>query len=188
MSHTVSELKAAHRGEEIEVWAQDEARFGLQPTIRRRWSKVGHRPAAKVNRQYQWLWSFAAVEPATGKSFFLTLPSLSGETAQIFLDEFAGACVPEGTRAVLLWDGAPAHRAKKLRVPERITIVQIPAYTPELNPSERLWPLVRETTANQAFETIDKLEDTVVERSRQLMMTEQKAISKLTNYHWLPSG
>jgi transposase len=159
----------------------------LQPSVRRRWSKRGNRPIAETNRQYQWLWSFAAVEPETGESFFLTLPDLSGETAQIFLDEFVDAHLPEGKRAILLWDGAPAHRAKKLQIPERITIVQIPAYTPELNPSERLWTLLREVTANQAFKTLDELEEKVVERSRQLM-TQQEAVSKLTNYHWLPSG
>ena len=155
--------------------------------IRRRWSKRGNRPVAQTNRQYEWLWSFAAVEPETGKSFWLTLPSLSGETAQIFLDEFATAHLPEGKRAILLWDGAPAHRTKKLQIPERITIIQIPPYTPELNPSERLWTLLREATANKAFETLDGLEDKVIERSRQLMI-EQEAVSRLTKYYWLPSG
>lgn len=115
------------------------------------------------------------------------LPSLSGETAQIFLDEFATAHVPAGKRAVLLWDRAPAHRTKRLQVPERITLVQVPAYSPELNPAERLWTLLREATANKAFETIDELEDKVVERSQQLMM-EQEVVSRLTNYHWLASG
>ncbi|MDQ3714108.1 MAG: transposase [Acidobacteriota bacterium] len=91
----------------------------MQPTIRRRWSKIGKRPVAETNRKYEWLWSFAAVEPVTGKSFWLTLPSLSGETAQIFLDEFAAVHAPEGKRVVLMWDGAPAHRTKKLQVPER---------------------------------------------------------------------
>ncbi len=159
----------------------------MQPTIRRRWSKIGKRPVAETNRKYEWLWSFAAVEPVTGKSFWLTLPSLSGETAQIFLDEFAAVHAPEGKTVVLMWDGAPAHRTKKLQVPERITLVQIPAYTPELNPSERLRTMLREATANRAFETIDELEDKVIVRSRQLMM-EQEAVSKLTNYHWLAGG
>jgi transposase len=40
-------------------------------------------------------------------------------------------------------DGATAHRATALRVPERLTLVSLPAYTPELNPMERLWPLVK---------------------------------------------
>jgi hypothetical protein len=57
--------------------------------------------------------------------------------AQLFLDEIARTHVTAGKQVVLVWDGAPAHRAGELRVPERITIVPLPAYTPELNPTER---------------------------------------------------
>ncbi len=57
---------------------------------------------------------------------------------QRFLDEFAHSHAAEGKRIVMVVDGAAAHRANSLRVPERITLVRLPAYTPELNPTERL--------------------------------------------------
>jgi hypothetical protein len=37
-------LRRAHPGKVVEVWAQDEARFGLKPIARRVWSLKGHRP------------------------------------------------------------------------------------------------------------------------------------------------
>jgi transposase len=43
---------------------------------------------------------------------------------------------------VLVVDGASARRAKSLQVLEQSTLVSLPAYTSELNPAERLWPLV----------------------------------------------
>ncbi len=57
---------------------------------------------------------------------------------QLFLDEFAATQAVAGKRLVLVWDGAPGHRSLKLKIPERITLIQTPAYPPELNPSERV--------------------------------------------------
>lgn len=85
------------------------------------------------------------------------LPRLDASCVQLFLDEFAKEHAPEGQRIVLVWDGAPAHRAHSLQVPDRITLISLPAYTPELNPSERVWPLVKEGVANQAHESLDEL-------------------------------
>lgn len=41
------------------------------------------------------------------------------------------------------------------------TRVPLPPYSPELQPAERLWPLVNEPLANQAFETLDEVEELV---------------------------
>lgn len=65
-------------------------------------------------------------------------------------------------------DGASAHRARSLRVPERLTLVNLPAYTPELNPTERLWPMVKEGVANRSFETLAELEATVCLRCQKI--------------------
>lgn len=46
-------------------------------------------------------------------------------------------------------------------VPGRLTLVPLPAYTPELNPSERLWPLVKEGVANRAQKMLASLEEVV---------------------------
>ncbi len=75
---------------------------------------------------------------------------------QRFLDEFARTDATERKRVVLVVDGATAHRATTLRVPERITLVRLPPDTPELNPTERLWTMVREGVANRDFDTLDE--------------------------------
>jgi hypothetical protein len=74
-----------------------------------------------------------------GRVFWLVLPYLKAALMQRFLDEFALTHATQGKRLVLVTDGATAHRATTLRVPERITLVRLPPYTPELNPTERLW-------------------------------------------------
>ncbi len=101
-------VKQANPEAEVGLWSEDEARFGLEPIIKKRWSKVGTRPLAEVNPQYEWTWSYGAVEMATGESFFLLLPNLQSASVEIFLREFAKAKdLSREKIAILLWDGAP---------------------------------------------------------------------------------
>ena len=111
------------------------------------------------------------------------LPRLDASCVHLFLDEFAHRHAKEGTRILMVWDGAPAHRAQALQVPERISLISLPAYTPELNPSERVWPLVKEGVANQAHESMDELEQKVCLRCQKISAAE---VSARTNYHWWP--
>jgi transposase len=173
----VKTLTAEHPGEEVEAWCEDEARFGLKPILRRVWSPEGERPRAEVDARYEWLWLYAAVHPGTGRVFWLVLPRLDSDCVQLFLDEFAREHAPEGKRLVLVWDGAPAHRATALQVHERITLIKLPAYRPELNPGERVWPLVKEGVANQAHDTLNELEQQVCSRCQKINAMESECRS-----------
>lgn len=158
----------------------------MQPIIRKRWAKRGQRPIAEVNPKYEWTWSYGAVEMASGNSFFLTLPNLQALSVEIFLAEFAKFHkLGKEKIAILLWDGAPAHRAK-LVVPEGIELVRILPNTPELNPSERLWLPLRESVSNRCFQQIEEMEEVLLTEMQQLS-TQKEYLSGLTNYHWLPS-
>jgi transposase len=49
-----------------------------------------------------------------------------------------------GEKATLLWDGLPAHRSRTMRAwlnTQRhwLVVERLPAYAPELNPTEGLW-------------------------------------------------
>jgi transposase len=167
------------------VWSEDEARFGLQPILKKRWAKKGTRPSAEIYPKYEWTWSYAAVEMKTGKSFFLVLPNLQANSVELFLSEFAKAEKLSTEKiAVLLWDGAPAHRAQ-LKIPEGIILIRVPAYTPELNPSERLWSPLRETVANRCFDGVEQMEEVLINGIRDLSK-QKEYLSNLTNYDWLP--
>lgn len=176
-------MKVEYPEEEVEVWSEDEARFGLKPILRRVWSPKGERPVAEVDLRYEWLWLYAATHPRTGRVFWLVLPRLDAGCVQAFLAEFAARHATEGKRIVLVWDGAPAHRANGLQVPERLSLISLPPYTPELNPSERVWPLVKEGVANRAHESLDELEQRVCSRCQKISAAE---VSARTSYHWWP--
>ena len=181
----MAQVKRENPEAEVGLWSEDEARFGLQPIIKKRWSKKGSRPIAEVNPNYEWTWSYGAVEMATGNSFFLILPNLQATCVEIFLSEFAKfQGLSKSKIAILLWDGAPAHRAK-LKIPEGVELIQTPAHTPELNPSERLWSPLKAVVANRTFEKIEEMEEVLIDEMRDLS-SRKEYLSGMTNYHWIP--
>lgn len=62
----------------------------------------------------------------------------------LYLREFAKT-IPAGVHIVMVLDGAGWHGKAALEVPDTITLVPLPPYSPELNPVERLWLFLKET-------------------------------------------
>ena len=58
---------------------------------------------------------------------------------------------------VLLVDRAGFHTSKAVQVPAGIELFYLPPYSPELQPAERLWPLLREVIANRVLKTVFRL-------------------------------
>jgi len=68
----------------------------------------------------------------------------------LFLAQFA-ATLPADSHAVLVLDGAGWHDQRALTVPDNLTLVSLPAYSPELNPVERIWLYLRERFLSLRF-------------------------------------
>jgi transposase len=113
---------------------------------------------------------------------WLLLPSHNRRTFEVALREFAEAVGAGPTRRILLLlDGAGSH--KHVEVPDGLHLLYQPAYSPELQPAERLWPLVREALANRLFETLDAVEEAISRRCRELR-EQADLLRRLTAYHW----
>jgi len=122
----------------VRCFFHDEARLALgAPSARRRVTARGVRPIQLVLPRARHLWIYGAVDPASGDSLFLELPTLDAPCFQAFLDEFSRAFA--GTLNLLVVDGARAHGARALVVPGNVLLVPLPPYSPELNPVERVW-------------------------------------------------
>lgn len=117
----------------------------------------------------------------------MIMPEVSTGVMSIALGEFARA-VGAGSRKniLLVLDQAGWHISNDLIVPDGIHLVFLPSYTPELQPAERLWPLINEAIANQDYSDLDTLERRVVERCRELI-SQPKVIQSVTQYHWWPN-
>ena len=42
-------------------------------------------------------------------------------------------------------------------MPENIILIRIPAYSPELNPSEKIWAYIKQFYKNRVFENLDNV-------------------------------
>lgn len=141
----------------MEVWFQDEARFGQQGTLTRVWAKTGSRPRTVRQTQYDYLYVLGAVCPATGQSVGLLAPYLDTRIVNQFLAQFARELAPN-VHAVVIWDQAGFHTAKALKVPPSVTLIELPPYSPELNPIENLWHYLRSHHwSNRDYDDYDAL-------------------------------
>jgi transposase len=132
----------------------DEARFGRMNRVMPCWAPVGTRPevAAQLIREYIYL--YGAVSPKDGTCVYLIMTTSNTACFQAFLDVLARRFVRQDVLRVL--DGAPNHRSSELVLPDNITLLYLPPYSPELNPKENLWDEIREKIfKNYALKSMD---------------------------------
>ena len=137
--------------------AFDEARFGLINWHRRRYCPKGFRPPYVVRRAYEWTYLYAAVDPISGESFSLYLPGMDGLCFQTFLEHLGEAYADH--HLVVVLDGAPSHTSGQIDLPENVSLLRLPPYSPELNPVERWFLEFKRALSNRVFETVELLQE-----------------------------
>ena len=156
----------------------DEARFGQQGTTTRVWARTNSRPTALRQTRYEWVYLYAAVEPATGESVALLAPQVNTETFNVFLQMVSAALQPH-EQAVLILDQAGWHQSRGVRWPEGVTALPLPPYSPELNPVENLWHYLRSHhLANRAYRDYDHLLDAGTQAYRTLTREVLKSVCR----------
>jgi len=91
---------------------------------------------------------FGAICPQRGVGAALITPAANTEMMNLHLAEISTQ-VAVGAHAVVVCDGAGWHqRGGELQVPDNITLLTLPPYSPELNPMEKVWDY---TSAEQAL-------------------------------------
>ena len=162
------------------LWTQDESRCGLLPIVRRRITALGVQPLLAAAYRFKSLYLYGAVEPLTGKSFFLELPLLHTQGFQLFLDHFA--LTDPATFHLLLLDNGAFHKAQALRLPPNVGLVFFPPYTPELNPIERLWRDLKDWLAHYQPTSLAQLSKLLCTR---LNHYTPSALRALTGFRYL---
>ena len=115
------------------------------------------------------------------------MPTVNTDAFSRCLEDFAKERgVGPDKQLVVVLDGAGYHTANDVEVPEGIHLVIQPAYSPELQPSERLWTLVDEPVANRVFDSLDKLEEVVGQRCCTLVEMRD-VLRGRTHFHWWPN-
>jgi transposase len=137
------------------LYFQDESRFGLITKDGRMLTAKGIKPICKSHQEYKSTWLFGAFSPITGEKLLMEFPCCNSEHFQIFLDELSSE-KPE-TLIIMALDNGAFHKAKKLIIPENIKLVFLPPYSPELNPSEKMWARFKRAFTNKLFKSLEEI-------------------------------
>jgi len=176
-------ISTDHQDLPVEVWFGDEARVGQQGTLTQVWATRGSRPRAPRDRGYTSAYIFGAVCPDRRVGAAVVMPDVNVEAMEAHLAEI-GRRVTVGAHAVLVLDGAGWHTSPKLRVPDNISLLPLPRYSPELNPVENIWEFLRANfLSHRIWPDYDAIVDACCTAWNALMrMPEQ--IASITSRSW----
>lgn len=174
--------QAPHRP--VELWCEDEARLGLKAVARRVWALAGTRPTSCGRSRFESLHVYGFARPASGRNLCLFRPKANAECMGEALAEFAVWADPRGEKVlVVVVDNSGGHTAKRLVVPANVRLHPLPPCTPELQPAERLWPLVREGVANRTFDHLVGLA-AKLRRRCDYLADHPEIVRGAVGFHW----
>lgn len=150
---------------------QDEVHFQITTSVTRKWVPKGSRPRVGSAPGRKSVPYSGYVIPATGE-LLMTKPAwFNYETVIQSLRDFIGSYpIDDGRKIYMVIDNAPWHKKayrliqeEKLSeysdIRDKIVLVKLPPYSPDLNPIEQCWRVARrEVTHNTYFPNAEALE------------------------------
>jgi hypothetical protein len=153
----------------------DELRLGLRGQVRRVLAPRGVAVRQRLQLRYEWAYLLLAVDPRAGTLRWRWLERCRAAPIRETLEAWALDAV--------VWDGAGAHRAKLLAdLPT--ARVRLPAYSPELNPAERVFEEIRRRTEGRVYDAVaDK--QAVAQAYLATLAADPDRIRRLCGWDWL---
>jgi len=164
----------------VRYWSEDESRMGLHTIQRKKLTGRGIKPQEKMQWDFIYLWLYGAVEPLTGESLFYEFTHLDTVCFEKFLELFSRK-YPLNLHIIQVgkvW----FHSSLNLSIPENVILLFQPAYSPEVNPIERLWGYIKEQLKWLRFEHIEELRAVVQKELKKLTL---EVIASLTGWQFI---
>lgn len=153
-------LKRAKRRRAMILFG-DEASFPQWGTLSYTWSRRGQQPKVKTSGIRKAYKVFGLIDYFSGRFFH---KSITGKFNSVTYQSFLCDVMSKTAKHIfLVQDGARYHVSKAMQKffrqhIKRITLCQLPSYSPDLNPIEYLWRNVKgEATHNKYFPGFDDL-------------------------------
>jgi len=160
----------------------DEASFALWGSLSYSWARKGQQPQVKTTGLRKGYKVFGAIEFFSGRLVYQgTQERFQSDSYQSFLLHLLSQV---SGKIILIQDGARYHTSKATRQffeqhKERLSVYQLPSYSPDFNPIEYLWKKVKtKATHNRYFAEFVKLIQSV-EEALKLLATQVKEILHL---------
>ena len=165
----------------MNIYCQDESRFGLFTRNGRAITAKGVKPVCPYQHKFENTYLFGAFSAINGNSFLLELPLCNTETFQIFLNEFSKENPTE--LKVMVLDNGAFHKSKSLVIPENIVLIFLPPYSPEINPAEKVWWLLKREFVCKTFKNMGELKEYMDDSIRKTISI--KTIKSLCSFEYL---
>jgi hypothetical protein len=144
--------------EEWELIFVDEATVRRHPTLTAQWCLVEAVPEVPTGDDHTKVHVYGAVAPLTGRTHYHISPELGKGEFATFLQQLLAYY--RGKRLLVIHDRGEPHKGAPVEAilreaGGRLMLKAQPAYSPELNPQERIWKWLRRVvTHNHWFETL----------------------------------
>jgi len=174
-----------------EVWFGDETTLREFPPLRASWAKRGEQREVVISGRNGRRVIHGALQVATGDQVRVVRERSRQDDCIAFL-EALGQVRPDVPK-LLIWDNAPPHHPKRVLAAAavaHVTIAWLPFRSPELNPLEDLWRLLKAViAANRVYELIDALADHALTWLDRLPAAEvlRKCGLLGSKFDWLPT-
>ncbi len=109
----------------------------------------GVKPIVKYQHAFKNTYLYGSFSPIDGDSFVYEIEGITSEIFYEYLIDFSKHRPTE--LKIIIIDNAGFHSLTKYDIPENIFLIRIPAYSPELNPSEKIWAYIKQYYKNRVF-------------------------------------
>ena len=137
------------------LYFQDESRFGLKTHIGRCLTARGVKPIVKYQHAFKNTYLYGSFSPINGDSFVYEIEGTSSEIFFEYIKAFSEYKKHE--MKIIVIDNAGFHSLTKYDIPDNIAFIRIPPYSPELNPSEKIWAHIKKDYKNRVFENLENV-------------------------------
>lgn len=162
---TLPQILALARQKNAYLLFGDEASFPQWGTLSYTWARRGQQPTVKTSGKRRSYKVFGLIDYFTGRFFYQTTQDRLNSTSYA---EFLTSVLAQTERhIVLIQDQAKYHTSAAMKKffcanRERLTVFDLPAYSPDFNPIEKLWKKVKEKETHlHYFPTFDALKEKV---------------------------
>ncbi len=140
----------------------DEASFAQWGSLSYTWALIGQQPTIKTSGKRKAYKVFGLIDYRSGRFFYKTHTGrFNGESYKEFLSEVLEQTARQ--HIIVIQDGAKYHTSQAMKEffkkqSERLTIFQLPSYSPDFNPIEFLWKKVKKRSTHlRHFPNFDDL-------------------------------
>lgn len=165
----------------MNLYFQDESRFGLMTKVGSCITARGIRPKATYQHKFGTTYLWGSYSPIDGDSFVWEINGVDCKIFEAYLKALSNHRPKE--IKILIIDNAGFHSTKNIEIPKNIKLLRIPPYSPELNPCEQIWAWIKNRYKNKVFESMDSLKKWLHKTVEQMDIQLIKSI--VSNHHYL---